>query len=194
LGILFKNMKAQRKTRYFGLTNFQIAMSILLALADAGLVIILISLLEIDVKTLTVYYAFTLLIFTFISAFRITRFGGAMKRGIPIWRENLPKNMAESLRYMWQDVENDNGFIRIDGERRLVFAHYRPYRTAWPYVAYIDLGDRPPKIEYRTGLAGVLYLIPFFIGFSPFVVLMMGLNHFVERAAIRRFIVDNAIL
>jgi hypothetical protein len=187
-------MKSQRKSRYFGLTNSRIMILILVALFDGGLVLILIRLLGIDFKTLMTYYALTFLILTFVGVFRITKFGGPIKRGILVWREDLPKNLEKSLRYMLQDVETDNGFIRIDGDLRLVYAHSWFYHTAWPYVAYINLGDRPQKIEYRTGLAGVLYLIPFFIGFAPFVAIMMGLNHLAERAAIRRFIVDHAKL
>ena len=155
-------MKSQQKIRHFGLTNFQIAMLIFLALADIGLVVIVIRLLEIDVKAVTVYYFFICWIITIINYYRMTRFSGSMKRGIPIWREYLPKNIEELLRYMSQDVENNDGFIRIDGDLRLVSSHSWFFRTPWPYVGYIDLGVQSPKIECRAPVAGLLILVPFF--------------------------------
>ena len=93
---------------------------------------------------------------------------------------------------MWQDVDNDSGFIRIDGDLRLVSSHSWFFRTPWPYAGYIDLGVQSPKIEYRAGVAGFLVLVPFFIVFSPFVFLVLLMNHFAQRAGIYRFIVDNA--
>ncbi len=187
-------MKSQRKTRhlYFGLTNFQITMLILLALADLGLVVIVIQLLGISVREVAGYYVFICLIPTIINYYRMTRFSGSMKRGIPIWREHLPKNIEELLRYMWQDVKNDSGFIQIDGDLRLVSSHSWFFWTPWPYVGNIDLGVQSPKIEYRAGVAGYLVLVPFGIVFSPFVFLMLVMSHFAQRAGIYRFIVDNA--
>ncbi len=187
-------MKSQRKTRhlYFGLTNFQLAMLILVALADGGLILILMRLLRIDLQALGGCYFVITFLLLIKSNLQLTRFGGSLKRGIPIWREPLSRRMGEPLRYMRQDVETDNGFIRIEGNLRLVFAHYPLWRTSWPYVAYIDLSVRSPIIEYRTGLGGLLFLIPFFIGFAPFVFIMMLLNHLVGRAGIRMFIARNA--
>ena len=127
-------MKPQRKTRYFGLTNFQIATLMLFALADIGLVVIVIRLLGIDVQEVAVYYFFICWIITIINYYRMTRISGSMKRGIPIWRENLPKNIEELLRDMWQDVDNDSGFIRIDGDLRLVSSHSWYFGTPWPYI------------------------------------------------------------
>ena len=181
-------MKSQRKTRVFGLTNFQIAVLVLFALADIGLAFILIRLLKIEARDLLSYYALTAFILLIVSNLYLMRFGGPLKRGVLIWREDLPKHMIEPLWYVYQDIETDNGFIQVDGDLRLVRAHYWGWRTGWPYVSYIDLGVRSPQIEYRIALGGVLFLIPFMIAFPPFVLLMLGLNHFVERAGIRAYI------
>ncbi len=183
--------KTSRKNRYFGMTRLQVGLLVVLTLVDSVLVIALIRLLELDFKTLTLYYGFAFLLLTFIGSFRITRFSGSIKRGIPVWREGLPKNMEKSLRKILSDIDNDNGFIRVDGNLRLIHARHSLYHTAWPYVACIDLSAQPPTIEYRAGLAGIMYLIPFFVGFSLFIVVMMGLNHLVERGAIRNFILSN---
>ena len=180
--------KARHKNRYLGLTGTQLGVLAVLALANIVLVAVLLNLLGLDLKTLMSYYGLALLPFIVISRIRITRLSGSMTRGLPIWREDLPQDMEQSLRKTLWEVDTDNGFIRVDGQLRLVQARHAMYRTAWPYVARIDLGAQPPQIEYRTGLAGVLYLIPFFVGFGLFILAMMGLNHFVERTAIRHFI------
>jgi hypothetical protein len=181
-------MKSQRKTRIFGLTRFQIAVLILFVLADVGLAFILIRLLKIEARDLLAYYAITAFILLITSNLYLMRSGSPLKRGVLIWREDLPKQMIEPLWYVYQDIENDNGFIRVDGDLRLVRGHYLGWRTGWPYVGYIDLGVPSPQIEYRLALGGVLFIIPFLITFPPFVLIMLGLNHFVERAGIRAFI------
>jgi hypothetical protein len=185
-------MKSQHKTRHFGLTKFQITLLILLGLADLGLVVIAIQLLGIDLHAVTGLYTFTCAIITIINYYRMTRFRGSMKRGIPIWRENLPKNIEVLLRDMWQEVENGAGFIRMVGDLRLICSHSWFFGSPWPFVGYIDLSVQSPKIEYRAGIAGFLVLIPFFIVFSPFVFLVLLASYFAQRAGIYNFILHNA--
>ncbi len=180
-------MKSQHKTRHLGLTNFQIAALVLLALADVGLVVILIRLLGINIEMLLTYYLIALFPLLFILS-RGARINSVIKRGIPVWREDLPNDMDDSLRYMRQDMDNDHGFIRVDGNLRLVYVRHR---TICGYVAYVDLGAQSPKIEYRAGLGEVLFLIPFLIAFSLVIAPAMALNHFLEIDAIRDFIVNS---
>ena len=197
--------KASRKNRYLGMTSTQLRVLAALVFIDTILVVMLITLLELNPTTLMACFILASLPFIFFDFIRITQFtqfSGSMRRGIPIWRESLPQEIEESLRETLWDFHDKKGFIRVDGETRLVHAHHSwmgQISLIWPYVAYIDLGAQRPKIEYRTSLGGVLYLIPLFIIFSlvmpffdVFIIAMMGMNHLDQRSAIRNFILDNA--
>lgn len=173
------------------MTGTQLALLGAALLVDLGLIGTLLAILKVNLTVLVGYYFFALMIPTFVGNLRITDFKGPLKRGVPVWREDLSEDMVQALRGVHWDIENVDGFIRVDGHTRLVCARLSFYRTSWPYVGYVDLSAPRPKIEYRTPLPGLLILIPHFILFSLFVMTMMGLNHLIERNSIRNFIKDN---
>jgi len=180
-----------RKNRYLGLTGAQIAALGVVCLIDLILIGVLLVILKVNLMELAGCYFFALIIPAFIGNLRITDFRGSLTRGVPVWREDLSDDLVQALRGVHWDLENIDGFIRVDGQIRLVNARHSFYRTSWPYVGYVDLSVSRPKIEYRTPLPGLLILIPHFVLFSPFVIAVLGLNHLIERGAIRNFISNN---
>ncbi len=138
------------------MTSTQIAVLAVLALFNFVVLAALVALINLDLRTLLAYYTLAMFVLTIIGWFRITRYGGSLKRGVPIWKEDLSEDMARALRRVLSDIHNDKGFIQVHDKIMLVHARHSFYNTAWPYVAYIDLRVPNPKIEYRTGLAGLL--------------------------------------
>lgn len=109
--------------------------------------------------------------------------------------------MEESLRNLSRDIvklekENDfQGFIKTNGKAVLIRSKRKDWRTPWPYVAYLNLEDAYPVLEYRTLWSSVLWLIALLTLNMPmcmigglWVAFMMIVSHRVEKQAIYTFI------
>ena len=93
------------------------------------------------------------------------RYGGSLKRGVKIWSEPLPEDMKHFLRYLPGDIVDDETGAFIRKENNTVLVQYLHTKKWWrkkgalPYVAYIDLRVREPRIQYRVPISP----LPFFI-------------------------------
>jgi hypothetical protein len=90
------------------------------------------------------------------------KFEGKIKRGIRIWSEPLPVDIERFLRNLSRSIlsTRTGRFIRKQDNAVLVQASrvrswLRIWR--WPCVAYIDLGNEEPRIEYRSPISITLF-------------------------------------
>ncbi|CAG1011220.1 hypothetical protein ANAEL_04118 [Anaerolineales bacterium] len=173
------------------MTGFQIAALVAFLLFDLLVLGIAASLLlGPNFNAVLGYYFILCFIWLIAEGFLFARFGGPIKRGVMVWREDLPRDSVSFFRALSSDVKRDNGFMRTDGKAVIILTRPPFWRTSWPYVAYIDLLRRRLRIEYRVPLPSLLILLPFFmnpLGFM-FVAGMLIANHFVEKKAIANFI------
>ena len=174
----------KHKKRYRGMTGIQVSVLAVLALLDCYVIHSLLTLwLGPSLQQIEGTYFGILFIPTLIARYLLIRFEGPLKRGVAIWNACLSDDEVQYLHRLTCDIETDAGFFRVNG-RAVLIRSSPPWHTAWPFVGYIDLSAPKPKIEYRTGLPGVLILIPFGLGF----ILLLGLSFLVERNAILKFI------
>ncbi|MFN8453103.1 MAG: hypothetical protein U0401_00265 [Anaerolineae bacterium] len=131
------------------------------------------------------------------TAFLIKR-TGKIKRGIRVWSEPLSPSMRAFLEGLTEDIVEERqlffrkvkvGFIRVENGEAVIQYRRKYWSTSWPYVGYVDLRKVGP-IEYRASLPMHLCLLPFILTIVviPFVVLLMGVNYYMERGAILGFI------
>ena len=136
------------------------------------------------------------------------RQGGRLKRGIKIWSEPLPQDMKHFLRRLPYDLVNDDetgAFIRKENNAILVqYLHTNKFwskKATPPYVAYIDLRARNPRIQYRIPISPLPFFVLWFsiaiwgsfqyLEALPFAVLgivMLYISHTIQRKRILRFI------
>jgi hypothetical protein len=88
-----------------------------------------------------VFAAFIVLSITaVIEVARHGRFEGKMKRGLPVWREVLPKDITAFLTDLSEDITDGHGrFIRKQNDIVLVQGIHLMKKALFPYVGYIDL-------------------------------------------------------
>jgi hypothetical protein len=138
------------------------------------------------------------------------RYRGSMKRGVRIWSEVLPSDMKLFLRRLSSDVRDakTGGFIRKKMHTALIRAvHTKIWLRgelrggALPYVAYVDLAVREPRIGYRIPYSSFLFLAAWcgvgiwmtYHSFGALSVLALGVlamywNHRNQREWILKFI------
>ena len=95
------------------------------------------------------------------------RYGGSMKRGVKVWSEILPKDMKRFLRYLPGDIVDDETGAFIRKENNVVLVQYYPTKKGWwwrssgafPYVAYIDLRVKEPRIQYRIPISSLPFVV-----------------------------------
>lgn len=178
------------------MTDEQIVVLVLLTLVNLAIIIVLLMLLNLDLRSLLSYVELAIFIFMIFGMFRLIRHGGKLKRGVPIWKEDLPKDIAQATRKMsftGAFIENDYGLMRAEGSEILVIAIPQFFRTSWPCVGYINLDSQNPKIEYRTALGGLLILVPLLFGPGIlFITVAMPINVLLMRRTILNFILKYA--
>ena len=135
-----------------------------------------------------------LFVWHFYSLFSFSRLKGKVKRGVPIWRQRLTKEQVEDLRALTEDQvsykrigrrEVAMAFILVRGDERLINPRRENWGTSWPTLGYVRLDGDPHNtwLQYRTPLAGLLFLLPFcLIGVG---ILMLAFNLSVERHFMR---------
>jgi hypothetical protein len=108
---------------------------------------------------------------------------------VRLYLESLPENVYEMKRILFKDVTV--GFILVNGRERLIQIRNERWRTSWPYVAYVDLSQPVPMLEFRASLPMHLVILPFIItGIAiPFVALIMWFNYRMETKAIEQYLV-----
>jgi hypothetical protein len=121
---------------------------------------------------------------------RLMRASGPLKRGIPVWQEELPDDVSRFISGLHNNIIERHSFILIGPEAALVYAMPKHFGTSWPYVAYIDLTNVTPTIQYRVSLPSLIFLIPFVVTIVaiPFVFPLMLVNHLILRKAILDFV------
>jgi hypothetical protein len=96
---------------------------------------------------------------------------GRMKRGVRIWAEPLPADIKRFLQRIPDDgiYGSAGAFLKKRDNTVLVQPH--PMKTWWgirvrvgkggslPYVAYIDLRTKEPKIQYRVPISSFLFFV-----------------------------------
>ena len=136
------------------------------------------------------------------------RQGGRLKRGIKIWSEPLQKDMRHFLRRLSYDLVNDSetgSWIRKKNNTVLVrYSHPKKWwerNGAFPYVAYIDLRVKDPRIQYRIPISPLLFVILWFsiaiwvsfqdlgaLLFAAFGIMIAHKTHTTQRKRILQFI------
>lgn len=158
------------------------------------------------VHAMFVFPLFVLMILTLwgmIDTVFIIRLQGKMKRGIRLFERPLPETTKQFLQALPTDVivkrkmmigEATVGFIRVQGNERLMQTRKPRWRTSWPYLVYVDLNELTPVLEYRASLPVSLIFIPWFlitISAPVFWLFLAGLiygNYYMETKAIREFL------
>jgi len=138
-----------------------------------------------------------------VDTFLLLRFQGKMKRGVRLFQKPLPQPTEQFLRLLPNDVfikrkmfigEATVGFIRVDRDERLIQTRKPRWRTSWPYVAYVDLSQPVPMLEYRASLPMNLAFVFWFLITIPvpFLWLFFGgliyWNYHMETKAITEFL------
>ena len=133
----------------------------------------------------------------------IIRLQGKMKRGIRLFERPLPETTKQFLQALPTDVvvkrkmmlgEATVGFIRVQGNERLMQTRKPRWRTSWPYLVYVDLNEPAPMLEYRASLPMSLIFVLWFLITIPvpflwlFLTGMIYLNYYMETKAIEEFL------
>ena len=133
---------------------------------------------------------------------------GKIKRGVFVWSEDLTPEMRTFFENLTGDIIEEEegsfwkaksgGFILVENREILIQYRKRNWRTAWPYVGYVNLEAKEPELEYRTSLPMLLFLLPFVVGIlvNPAVLLVliafMGINHWNEKNTILNYVNQHA--
>ena len=145
--------------------------------------------------------------------YRLIRYEGKIKRGIRLFQKPMPEDIQLFLQTLSANVrvkreasigeivgriavagEVTLGFIRVDGNERLIYARKNGWSTQWPYVVYANLGQLVPMLEYRVSLPMNLVFVWLFLLTAPipFVwLLLCGViywNYRMETKAIQEFL------
>lgn len=133
----------------------------------------------------------------------IIRFQGKMKRGLRLFNRPLPESTKQFLQALSTDVvvkrkmmigEATVGFIRVQGNERLMQTRKPRWRTSWPYLVYVDLSELTPVLEYRASLPMSLIFVPLFLITLPVPFLwlfwagLIYMNYYMETKAIEEFL------
>lgn len=133
----------------------------------------------------------------------IIRLQGKMKRGIRLFERPLPETTKQFLHALPTDIvvkrkmmigEATVGFIRVQGNERLMQIRKPRWRTSWPYVVYVDLNELTPVLEYRASLPVSLIFIPWFLITIPvpflwlFFAGLIYMNYYMETKAMVEFL------
>lgn len=133
----------------------------------------------------------------------IIRLSGKMKRGVRLFTKPLPEPTKQFLQSLATDVvvkrkmligEATVGFIRVQGNERLIQSRKPRWRTSWPYLVYVDLNELTPVLEYRASLPVSLIFIPWFLITIPapflwiFFAGLIYMNCYMETKAIEEFL------
>jgi hypothetical protein len=130
---------------------------------------------------------------------------GEIKPGFKIRDEPLSPTRLVFLESLTRDIIEESwlpsgskttSFIQVYDGQVLIRCQSAGWRTAWPYVGYVDLREENPVIEYRSSLPMHLLLLPFVLTIIaiPFIGLMMVVNYRMERGAILGFIDEQMTL
>jgi hypothetical protein len=95
---------------------------------------------------------------------------GRIKRGVRIWAEPLPADMKLFLRsipdnsiYRWAGAflkkRNNAVLVQPYPIRKWLGIQERRGAGSLPYVAYIDLGTREQKVQYRLPVSGLAFYV-----------------------------------
>lgn len=145
------------------------------------------------------YVVASLFVIGGIESYYLIRVEGKIKRGYRLWSKPLPDGAFQYLTGLSNDIVEPPtktgfskvySFIRVE-DREAIISYRKPnWRTSWPYVGYVDLTAPEPKLEYRIALALhiLVLLLTYIIPFIPFLVLMMGINFYVETKSIEAYI------
>ena len=134
----------------------------------------------------TVHYLVFYFVFTFLGSIyqisQLIRPEGKLRRGFRMRSEDLPDNYRLLLLSLTDDVSDDyyqlnqaTHFIRVKNGQYLIRASKWGWYTFWPVVAYTNLQDPHPRIEYRSPLMTYAILIPFVLFIFPIPFLIVGI-------------------
>jgi hypothetical protein len=95
---------------------------------------------------------------------------GRMKRGVKVWVESLPTDMKLFLRSIPDNstyrsagafLKKCNNAVLVQPYPIQMWLGMRMRRGAggFPYVAYIDLGARKPKVQYRLPASSLAFYV-----------------------------------
>lgn len=120
---------------------------------------------------------------------RLMRYPGR-HHSIRVWQEPLEEDVALLVRTLSSDVVEPYSWVHIEDGMIRVQSRRQGWFTSWPYIATIDLRRHPSIIQYHTSLPSFLVLIPFVatIIAAPFVLVLLLINHWMERRAIYDFL------
>lgn len=121
---------------------------------------------------------------------RMIRFDGPLKRGVPVWEEQMEPEVERFLRRLSGDIVVEHGFIRVNGATRLLRKPNLYWWNSWPYVGYVDFNQERPSLQFRASLPALIALgLPILSVFAiPLVAAFFIVNHRVERRAMHDFI------
>ncbi len=114
----------------------------------------------------------------------------ARQQGVRVWQEPLEEDVALLVRTLSTDAVEPYSWVHIEDDMIHVQSRRQGWSTSWPYIATIDLRRHPSIIQYHMSLPSLLLLIPFvatIIG-APFVLVLLLINHWMERRAIYDFL------
>jgi len=90
-----------------------------------------------------------------------------MNRGVKVWSETLPEDMKRFLRRLSSDTIDEKTGTFIRKESNVVLVQYYPTKKWWwqrnagilQYVAYIDLREKEPRIQYRIPISSLPFVV-----------------------------------
>jgi hypothetical protein len=86
---------------------------------------------------------------------------------VKVWSEILPEDMKRFLRRLPSDIIDDKTGTFIRKENNVVLVQYYPTKKWWwrrnagllQYVAYIDLREKEPRIQYRIPISSLPFVV-----------------------------------
>lgn len=110
----------------------------------------------------SLWFSILCLILGIIETTLLIRKGGTkLKRGFKIYGRPLTIKEKEFLQALNEDIFTkdkiflgtfDRGFIRQKNSEYLIRSRSYDWRTAWPYVGYVNLAQPNPELQYRISL------------------------------------------